>query len=1036
MSSLGRLSNSLVAGLNENSVALMSLNLDFSLVKLDAPQAFAPVGSALTQRRRDNAEEGESHQVARRLGALFEQLIPSTPKLITAYGIRASEIVQAPGVNPKGTRADGPFESYVGVDGTSIWAAATSGPASLGVLLLAYMLARKFDDAKTSTAIWVELVCDRQSEIEAAIKNNEVVSASSMIAARQVITREQLASFDASARAWLVSADKAKMSEQKRLMLILKNLEIPVNDGRSTYQKVVNAWKDAMKGLENLLCGMPHEISDGAILLALSAWHLYPDLVVLSNETKTVSFKDALFPAGGVVTVGLHPQSTEESTGMQWSLTLSHLHYYGDPVLIESAEDNSRVTMNQLRLVALGALFACWDVQQEDLLKVAQWLKLLGQLVRERSLLRNPDSPTGLASQTSWLRCLARAASDFVQSEGEDRETCRMLINFGRRRRTRILGERTQWSQPFFGLCNPHIVALIQADGPMEEGIRYMRNIAKRSGLKASDALIIYWDEATSKFAQYATAVPHERYSLKRSRDNERKTNFVHARWCDIRDAHAEKALEKSTKESPKGYLHLRPASRRFQLESEEIYYSDIFSRENDIRNLPILFSQSHTCNSILTMRSTTLSEPCYCLDNVEQSSSALAFRFSVALGSYGRLALLVRSSGTSKAISKKAEALSKRNQEECTDIMGNIEWLRTSLHDHDKIVDYLDFLVQHPGIDMEQTSPSQYSRYRVMEVLQFLQAPGMPRCYLESLQALAIAISIYEPFSTVTFPLKMSAVPLHTARWLPRWEDRELSFPDLSKIHLSRAETFSCVAMFESGGVNLHGDELDRVMALSAGSSLFVAAELISDPSDKVPAREIRHIVGNIGSPGISLLVPPRSVRMKSTSQNYDYRVVTHQNYDNKREDNFAGTTLHLKLTGWKIPFAAGVLGLIDQDVFFREAVVLVRDKGQWVADIDVQSDLPNSFQTCPTKCCCPKPRQKPKWIHTSVDSWDEVLEPPENIGIIRAKDNFAARLAAVCILKRMVPRPSVGLLHGDIHCWRCLEKHLVKKKYNMVID
>jgi len=90
--------------------------------------------------------------------------------------------------------------------------------------LLACMLARMFDDAKVSTAVWVELVHERQKEVERSVGSGEVVSASSVMAARQAISREQLALFDAGARAWLNSADEAKMSEQKRLMLILKNI--------------------------------------------------------------------------------------------------------------------------------------------------------------------------------------------------------------------------------------------------------------------------------------------------------------------------------------------------------------------------------------------------------------------------------------------------------------------------------------------------------------------------------------------------------------------------------------------------------------------------------------------------------------------------------------------------------------------------------------------------------------------------------------------------------------------------------------------
>lgn len=100
MSSLSRLANSFISATNENTLALANFNFDFSLVKLEAPQEFVPLGSALSTDRRSNAEGGALHQLARKVGALFEQVIPSTPKLLKAYGCRASEIVEAPGVNP------------------------------------------------------------------------------------------------------------------------------------------------------------------------------------------------------------------------------------------------------------------------------------------------------------------------------------------------------------------------------------------------------------------------------------------------------------------------------------------------------------------------------------------------------------------------------------------------------------------------------------------------------------------------------------------------------------------------------------------------------------------------------------------------------------------------------------------------------------------------------------------------------------------------------------------------------------------------
>ena len=204
---------SLVSATNENYAALANVKFDFSLIKMEAPIEFNGIASALSYRRRVEAEEGPSHKTARRLGALFEDLVPSTPKLISAFGLRMSEIMNTSGVNAIGTGQHGPFEPYVGADGTTLWAAATSGIPALGVYLLSCLLARAWD-AKTATAIWVELVAARKNEIKQGLQNNNNISTSSVVGACQDITRNDLALWDSSARAWLRRADKAKQWSQ------------------------------------------------------------------------------------------------------------------------------------------------------------------------------------------------------------------------------------------------------------------------------------------------------------------------------------------------------------------------------------------------------------------------------------------------------------------------------------------------------------------------------------------------------------------------------------------------------------------------------------------------------------------------------------------------------------------------------------------------------------------------------------------------------------------------------------------------------
>jgi hypothetical protein len=145
---------SVFSATNENYAALANVKFDFSHVKMEAPIEFNGIASALSPRRRVEAEEGPSHKTARRLGALFEDIVPSTPKLISAFGLRMSEIMNTSRVNAIGTGQHGPFEPYVGADGTTLWAAATSGISALVAYLLSCLLARAWDARQQSRSGW------------------------------------------------------------------------------------------------------------------------------------------------------------------------------------------------------------------------------------------------------------------------------------------------------------------------------------------------------------------------------------------------------------------------------------------------------------------------------------------------------------------------------------------------------------------------------------------------------------------------------------------------------------------------------------------------------------------------------------------------------------------------------------------------------------------------------------------------------------------------------------------------------------------
>jgi hypothetical protein len=300
----------------------------------------------------------------------------------------------------------------------------------------------------------------------------------------------------------------------------------------------------------------------------------------------------------------------------------------------------------------------------------------------------------------------------------------------------------------------------------------------------------------------------------------------------------------------------------------------------------------------------------------------------------------------------------------------------------------------------------------------------------LKSLEALSLASQIYQQFPSAKIPLKIVSQPMCNAKWFPLVGEHSRLDLDVRQdqgwlLLTSRAQTFACIAMFESGGLDLDPVFLEGVFAMSSGNSLFVAGALLTDPAISLPAFDVKRITGNIGSPGISMLVSPDQPRMKSPTN--DYRAVLHADYDYKREDNFGGTSLHLGFTHWKLPISSGVLGLIDQDVYMHEAVVSVHSCGAWVADIDVLTALRKPPVVLSGSCQCARAKEHFRSDHTSIDCWDEILDPPDNTGIIRAHGNWAARLAAVCILFQMPDTWKVALVDDEeVTCWDCLENRV----------
>ncbi|OTA61403.1 hypothetical protein K449DRAFT_331143, partial [Hypoxylon sp. EC38] len=334
MASVGNFNATAASLRTEATNALVNINVEFNLFtkRVEPPHEYAEVGQYLAPARLQEAQEGARHKIARNLGLLFKdgKMLPSTPELIKAYGLRASEIARSSTANPRGNVSHGAFAGMIGADATTLWAAATSGRPALQCHLLACLLARIWEPAE-ATSIWVEIVARRKDELKLKLIEEGELGQDVLHAVVEEVLRSDLRDWDASVRAWMRVADSAMARQQTQARLIIDNLSLPVNVKPDTYDSVMNAWCSAMTQMEKLLNGVPLQAHNGDILLALLSWHLYPDMKYLAKEDQYIKQQDALVEGRGILTLGLQPSPRIERVyeSVYWALPLSHLRYYG-----------------------------------------------------------------------------------------------------------------------------------------------------------------------------------------------------------------------------------------------------------------------------------------------------------------------------------------------------------------------------------------------------------------------------------------------------------------------------------------------------------------------------------------------------------------------------------------------------------------------------------------------------------------------------------------------------------------------------------
>ncbi|KAI1293076.1 hypothetical protein F5Y03DRAFT_374808 [Xylaria venustula] len=954
MASLSKISNSLVSATNENTLALANLNFDFSIVKVQAPKEYTDLGHALGVIRRKSAENGTDHRTARKLGALFEALMPSTPKLIAAYGTRCGEIIQTPGANPSGTtERHGCFAGFVGADATTIWAAATSGATAIATHLLACLLARSFNDPAHATSVWAELVAERQREILSTASDDSTLNLTQIAAlnaANQEISRQDLRRWDASVRAWLQTADLAKKREYTQLQLILKNITLPVTGGSNLYRDVIHAWKQAMKGMESLLSGQPQSVTDGGIILAISSWHVFPNLIVLGPQTTNVNFNDSLMLPESLLTLGITNQgkALEEKLGIYWSIPLSHYRYYGKPVKAEG-EMGDRLTMNELHLVALGSLLRHWKTPRCQIELSARWFVSLWRRLGTTSL-----------RPLRWLEILTKASNRLLSSDEQVKKNATRLADFGYRRGRNFLFRPSQRDMglPWFGLRSRHILRSLCCRDATACAVEYMRCMAEVGELGPFQAMIAHITpdlrnpERKLEKHEYYTAVGIPIFP-----PNTENVDRIDAIPELEKDIYKGKSLSTETPLSPlfesprqqdrstRSRFQIRPSynsTKESYLEERHLAWKcsfdiidDNFAEELESRKLKdkkILEPRAQSTtnerifseNVLRKLRCYDISPPkelvCDCDAFMQNDidwflSKTVQFRKCVT-DSLGRIRMYITTFSDTNLGQDNKNTITTHKPLQGTSASqvqfeAAVARLRRGAWDpYVSLEDTISIFDDMPN-SREFGSINAYLLWQFLEELDSLDVNSLMKPALEFMHVerkmvgfdtkpfrdLVRAQDIYKNLDGATISSAIVEHGIHSAKWCSGNHDGRDK----------KSVAFSCVAMMETGMVNIDGCKLDEVFALSYGNSIYVSSRLLTDPSIEVPDDALTRITGNVGRPGLSLLIPPPSsalVRPLST----DYRAVCYEVFDGQRQDNFKGTSLHMSFTSHEFPIDYGV--------------------------------------------------------------------------------------------------------------------------------
>jgi hypothetical protein len=824
------------------------------------------------------------------------------------------------------------------------------------------------------------------------------------------IDRGSLGSWDASARAWLEVADQARTVQQIQINLIVNNLSVAVKSQSSSpnalapkihsYDSVILNLNRALTTLDKLIKGEPQQITDGGILLGLISWHVYPDLVVLGKTTQEIHQKDILVKESGIVTISITPQAAPRTDGVYWSLPLSSLRYYGVVHRERSTMCDSKISMAQLQALVLGASLGADDTA----VTAAKTLQLIWKLFYshyEIKLSQIADQPLELSVDLAGfevvdllrdnrqsLRLLMKLLQLIFPFQGgielllsgneNEQMTAMQLMRYGTNKGKLWIGNTDASPSTFFGLAN--LSSLLCMMRNRETRIRVLRTQCKQYRLSSFDYVIRFRTEnnlySYTSIDVERTRNPHG--GMKRKWDEYENPDADGIQLLDVppgKNWIFFPSLEASSSHAPK---YFNPDMQ------------DDHSNAQDDVFVEFLEDGPYASHSVI---------------------------FDFAFGDHSLAAVYKRK--TSQSSSQKTQISGAVPLELVQDLFHK-GLLRLEL--------VAECLLHHFTVIQSSHGNSLLALGRVVDYY---------KCHL--------------PYATVSMNVIKS--PIRSWDWAQSMSKGLDSLSSLAKqlaregnkpttiypSPLSREYAFAAILQFESGNISVDIAKLADLLAISSGNSLFIAEQLLRDPMSprRLSSGAVSHAMGNVGKPGVTPLVSPPELEIREHDLER-WQFVNHNPFDgNSAGGMFDGTSIHLSFTGWEGPVSLESTNSRGMDAYYVETAVSVKDRGEWVGDLDILKglrDLEIGVSGPTDSKCIHDPSFPATGVKLiSIDCWEEILDPPSGLLVLRSAPatlathdqrgywQWMVRLAAVSIARSRKYR-CICLPVDRSFCWTCV--------------